>query len=250
MNLSFRARPAAHSDTMYCGAKQIKLGRDSSLVPRMMGHFFPVSRRIAYDDVSKDQRQVGKVAELALGYQGSVGAFSRMGATYGVELPEEEIRAIVKQWRLAHPMTKKLWGELERSAKEAVLHPGEVMDLGYRGIAFRYDGQLLQMRIPSGRTLCYRAPEIATVEKDWGPTEVIQHLDNTGVRKELYGGILTENLTQATARDLLANAIFNVEAHGYPVVLHVHDELVAEVPEGFGAIEELCKLMCRLMGFR
>ena len=108
------------------------------------------------------------------------------------------------------------------------------------------DGRLLQMRIPSGRTLCYRAPEITIVEKSWGPTEVIQYLDNTGAKKDLYGGLLTENLTQAVARDLLANAIFNVEAHGYPVVLHVHDELVAEVPEGFGSVEELCELMCQL----
>lgn len=202
---------------------------------------------VAYDDVSKDQSQVGKVAELALGYQGSVGAFSRMGATYGVELPEEDIKSIVRQWRLAHPMTKNLWSELDRSAKDAVLYSGVVMD--YRGIAFRYDGRLLQMRIPSGRTLCYRAPEIATVEKDWGPTEVIQYLDNTGAKKELYGGILTENLIQAVARDLLANAIFNVERRGYPVVLHVHDELVAEVPEGFGSIEELYELMRQLGGW-
>ena len=199
---------------------------------------------VTYDNVSKDQRQIGKVAELALGYQGSVGAFSRMGEAYGVELPEEEIKDIVKQWRMAHPMTENLWSELDRSAKDAVLYSGGVVD--YRSIAFRSDGRLLQMRIPSGRTLCYRAPEITIVEKSWGPTEVIQYLDSTGVKKELYGGLLTENLTQAVARDLLVNAIFNVEAHGYPVVLHVHDELVAEVPEGFGSVEELCELMCRL----
>lgn len=165
---------------------------------------------------------------------------------YGVELPEAEIREIVDQWRHAHPMTKVLWNELDRSAKEAVLYLGEVVDVGYRGIAFKCDGRLLQMRIPSGRTICYRAPEIATVEKDWGPTAVIQYIDNTGAKKELYGGILTENLTQATARDLLANAIFSVEARGYEVVLHVHDELVAEVPEGFGSVEDMCELMCRL----
>ena len=84
------------------------------------------------------------------------------------------------------------------------------------------------------------------VEKEWGPTEVVLYLDNNSVQKELYGGKLTENLTQAVARDLLANAIFNVEAHGYRGVLYVHDELVAEVPEGFGSVMELCDLMCRL----
>ena len=199
---------------------------------------------VPYDDVSNDQRRVGKVAELAFGYQGGVGSLSWWSTKYEIELSEEESKIIVEQWRWAHPMTKKLWSELDRSAKEAVLHPGEVG--AYRGIAFRYDGQLLQMRIPSGRTLCYPAPKIEKVMKDWGSTEVIRYLDNIGAQKELYGGKLTENLTQAVARDLLANAIFNVEAHGYPVVLHVHDELVAEVPEGFGSIEELCELMCRL----
>jgi DNA polymerase len=167
-----------------------------------------------------------------------------MGENYGVELPEDEIKAIVRQWRMAHPMTKCLWNELDKCAKNAIRYPGS--EPTYRGIRFKYDGHLLQMMLPSKRTLCYRSPEIAVVEKDWGPTEVIRYLDNNGGQKELYGGKLTENLTQAVARDLLANAIFNVEAHGYPVVLHVHDELVAEVPEGFGSVEELCDLMCRL----
>ena len=126
----------------------------------------------------------------------------------------------------------------------AIKSPGGIFV--YEKVAFRRDGRFLEMRIPSGRTLCYQSPEIAVVEKDWGSTEAILYLDSDGEQKELYGGKLTENLTQAVARDLLANAIFNVEARGYPVVLHVHDELVAEVPEGFGSIEELCNLMCRL----
>ena len=105
---------------------------------------------------------------------------------------------------------------------------------------------VMQMRIPSGRTLCYRSPEIVPVVINGRQREEIWYRNNKGNRDKLYGGKLTENLTQAVARDLLANAIFNVEAHGYPVVLHVHDELVTEVPEEFGSVEELCDLMCRL----
>ena len=82
--------------------------------------------------------------------------------------------------------------------------------------------------------------------KGLGRTKSILYLGDKVAKKELDGGTLTENPTQTVARDLLANAIFNVEAHGYPVVLHVHDELVAEVPEGFGYVDELCDLMCRL----
>ena len=141
-------------------------------------------------------------------------------------------------------MTTSLWYELDKHAKNAIRCPGDVFP--YRGVAFRRDGHLLQMRIPSGRTLCYRSPEIVPVVINGRQREEIWYLNNKGNPDKLYGGKLTENLTQAVARDLLANAIFNVEAHGYPVVLHVHDELVAEVPEGFGSVQELCDLMCRL----
>ena len=199
---------------------------------------------VEYDSVSKDQRQVGKVAELELGFQCGVDKYQQKCAEFGVELTHEQADTVVKQWRSARPMTTSLWYELGKCAKNAIRSPSGIF--AYRKAAFRCDGRLLQMRIPSGRTLCYLSPEIAVVEKDWGPTEVIRHLDNNGVQKELYGGKLTENLTQAVARDLLANAIFSVEAHGYPVVLHVHDELVAEVPEGFGSVDELCDLMCHL----
>ena len=141
-------------------------------------------------------------------------------------------------------MTTNLWYELGKHAKNAIRYPGGVF--AYKKVAFRRDGWLLQMRIPSGRTLCYLSPEIVPVEINGRQREEIWYLNNKGNRDKLYGGKLTENLTQAVARDLLANAIFNVEARGYRVVLHVHDELVAEVPEGFGSVEELCDLMCRL----
>ena len=199
---------------------------------------------VDYDSVSKDQRQVGKVAELELGFQCGVDKYQQKCAEFGVELTHEQADTVVRQWRSARPMTTSLWYELDKHAKNAIRCPGDVFP--YRGVAFRRDGHLLQMRIPSGRTLCYRSPEIVPVVINGRQREEIWYLNNKGNPDKLYGGKLTENLTQAVARDLLANAIFNIEAHGYPVVLHVHDELVAEVPDGFGSVEELCELMCQL----
>lgn len=199
---------------------------------------------VDYDSVSKDQRQVGKVAELELGFQCGVDKYQQKCAEFGVELTHEQADTVVRQWRSARPMTTSLWYELDKHAKNAIRCPGGVF--AYKKVAFRCDGRLLQMRIPSGRTLCYLSPEIVPVEINGRQREEIWYLNNKGNRDKLYGGKLTENLTQAVARDLLANAIFNVEARGYRVVLHVHDELVAEVPEGFGSVEELCDLMCQL----
>ena len=199
---------------------------------------------VDYDSVSKDQRQVGKVAELELGFQCGVDKYQQKCAEFGVELTHEQADTVVRQWRSARPMTTSLWYELDKHAKNAIRCPGGVF--AYKKVAFRCDGRLLQMRIPSGRTLCYLSPEIVPVEINGRQREEIWYLNNNGNRDKLYGGKLTENLTQAVARDLLANAIFNVEARGYRVVLHVHDELVAEVPEGFGSVEELCDLMCHL----
>ena len=199
---------------------------------------------VDYDAVSKEQRQVGKVAELELGFQCGVDKYQQKCAEFGVELTHEQADTVVKQWRSARPMTTSLWYELDKHAKNAIRCPGGVF--AYKKVAFRCDGRLLQMRIPSGRTLCYRSPEIDPMKINGRQREEIWYRNNKGNRDKLYGGKLTENLTQAVARDLLANAIFNVEARGYRVVLHVHDELVAEVPEGFGSVEELCDLMCRL----
>ena len=199
---------------------------------------------VNYDSVSKEQRQVGKVAELELGFQCGVDKYQQKCAEFDVELTHEQADTVVKQWRFAHPMTTSLWYELDKCARNAIKSPGGIFP--YRKATFRYDGWLLQMRIPSGRTLCYRSPEIEPVKNNGRQKEEIWYRNNKGNRDKLYGGKLTENLTQAVARDLLANAIFNVEIGGYPVVLHIHDELVTEVPEGFGSIEELCDLLCQL----
>lgn len=205
---------------------------------------------VAYEDVQKKQRQIGKVAELALGYQGSVNAFNAMAVNYGVALPEDEVREIVAKWRDSRPVTVQFWRNLERACTRAVEKPGSVWDCGK--IRFKVSDGFLKMRLPSGRILWYASPRIAMKEMSWGEQKAVVAFDGVDSktrkwgRQYLYGGLLAENATQATARDLLVNGMFAVESAGYPIVLHVHDELVAEVPEGFGSVEEFERLMCTL----
>lgn len=184
------------------------------------------------------------------GYQGSVGAFNAMALNYGVNLPETEVREIVGKWRESRPVTVQFWRDLETACRNAVEKPGSVWQCGK--LRFKSNGNFLAMKLPSGRKLWYAAPHIAMKDMPWGEQKAVvafmgvDSLSRKWKEQYLYGGLLAENATQATARDLLVTGMFAVEAAGYPIVLHVHDELVAEVPENFGSVEEFEKLMCRL----
>lgn len=207
---------------------------------------------VTYEDVTKQQRQVGKVAELALGYQGSVGAFNAMAVNYGVKLPESEVKTIVDSWREVHPETTRMWRELEHACTLAVQNPGSVFS--YRSARFKvreiHGTPFLGMRLPSGRCLWYCRPRMEPKMMSWGESKSVVAYDgvNSMTKKfgtqYLYGGLLTENLTQATARDLLVGGMLFADCMGYKIVMHVHDELIAEVPEGFGSVEEFERLMC------
>jgi DNA polymerase len=205
---------------------------------------------VDYADVTKAQRQIGKVAELALGYQGGVRAFDAMAANYAVSLPESEIQSIVEKWREARPYTTCFWRELESACSMAVERPGVITV--YRGIRFVVRGKFLAMRLPSARCLWYANPRLEDKEMAWGGTKKVVAFDgvNSVTRKwstqYLYGGLLAENATQATARDLLVAGMFALDEMGYDIVMHVHDEIVAEVPEGVGSIKEFEQLMCSL----
>lgn len=205
---------------------------------------------VAYDEVTKAQRQVGKTAELACGYQGGVNAFNAMGVNYGVVVPESEAKEIVFKWRESRPLTVKFWYELEDACRKAVANAGTTFV--YQSIKFKVLDNMLAMRLPSGRVLWYAHPRLIEKAVSWGGIKTVIAYDGvsskTGKWSEqyLYGGLLAENATQATARDLLVNGLRNAENAGYPVVLHVHDEIVAEVAEGFGSVGEFEKLMCRL----
>lgn len=185
------------------------------------------------------ERQIGKVAELALGYQGGVGAFQTMAPTYGVKIPDHEADAIKIAWRALHPNIKRYWYNLEDTAAQAVQHAGVVVSTGpaYARISFKVQGSFLWCRLPSGRALCYPYPQIKEYESLWGVKWQLSYMsvdDKTRQwqRTQTYGGKLAENITQAVARDILAASMMTVEQAGWKLVFHVHDELVTETTHG------------------
>jgi DNA polymerase len=193
------------------------------------------SFNITPEAVSKDQRQVGKVMELALGYQGGVGAFQTMARGYGVVVSDERADELKIKWRQAHPAIKRYWYDVEAAAIAAVLYPGEksVAGKGSRQVQFRVSGSFLWCRLPSGRVLCYPYPKIerGKFDNDALSYMFVDSLSKKWVRGQTYGGSLVENITQAVARDILAEAMKRLSVMHYDVTMHVHDEIVIEISE-------------------
>lgn len=245
----------------------------------------------ALEEITKDQRQVGKVQELALGYQGGVGAFMSMAAIYGISIPDlaanviaaagdawqpfvtelwqkkfsplhygqwkkeltrdqwAALKYVVWRWRTAHPETSAFWYDLQECAQSAVLQPGVQFITKTGFIQFKSTGQFLFCRLPSGRLLSY--PECVIAKKrdditgEWRDTLRYKTVvKNNWVWTWSYGGHLAENVTQATARDLLADAMHRLEAARYSVVMHVHDETLSEVPHDFGSVADYERILC------
>ena len=174
-------------------------------------------------------RAKGKVAELACGYQGGVGAMKRMDKEGAI--PEEELQAVVDQWRAANPKVVKLWRTCELAAKTAIQERRTVRIA--HGIAFSYINGNLFIKLPSGRKLCYWNTRLKT-DTYTGKESIIYMGVNQETKQwgetETYGGKLVENIVQATARDCLAVAMTRVSAKGYSIVMHVHDEMIVDVP--------------------
>lgn len=198
--------------------------------------------KIPIESITKDSewRQRGKIADLALGYQGSVGALAKMKAEkYGVK--PSEFKDLVHAYREAHPKTKQLWYDVQ-AAVIHVLTTGERVTM-QKGLTFsKVRGQLF-ITLPSGRNLIYASPYYDRSENQIKYYGVNQLTKQWGIIKT-YGGKLVENIVQATARDIFCEGMLSVSKAGYPIVLHTHDETVSEVIEGFGSIAELNKLMC------
>lgn len=179
-------------------------------------------------------RQKGKVAELALGYQGGVNALKAMGAL-DMGLTEEELPNIVELWRQASPKIKELWYTVEKAAVYTVT-TGNPMTIDH-GITFRlevdpfYGYRYMTIELPSGRKLFYPDPHIKLNNFDKEAVHFKTQLNNAWVTESTYGGKLVENITQAVARDCLALTLMRLYDNGLPAIMHIHDEAVIEVPK-------------------
>lgn len=190
-----------------------------------------------------DLRYKGKVAELALGYQGAVGALKVMGGE-SMGLTELEMKDIVKKWRLANKQIVKLWKDVEASAIRAYKNKSVVKT---KFFVYEYDGKVLTIELPSGRKLFYQQPYLT--ENPWGQ----EALGFYGLNQETkqwnkisaYGGKFVENIVQAVARDLLAYSLMQLDAAGFDIVMHVHDEVVCEldINQGENKLKEMETIM-------
>jgi len=187
---------------------------------------------VPIENISKDSplRQKGKIAELALGYGGSTGALTLMGGEK-MGLSFDEMDQIVQAWRAANPRIVQFWRALENNAKAALRNKGTGFKAGV--IKFIYDGDYIRIGLPSGRELFYKEPSFTT--NRFGQQSLkYKGQDQTSKQWtwiETYGGKLAENVTQAIARDLLAAAMLEYSRFGSKMAIHVHDEIVAEVPD-------------------
>ena len=203
--------------------------------------------KVDIDEITKESelRQKGKIAELALGYQGGVKALVSMGA-YNMNLCESELIEIVKAFRSSNPNIVKLWNNAQKAFIEAVKNKSVVhID---KNISFIYEGNILFIKLPSGRRLSYIRPKIDydnIFNKYIITYEGIDPTTKKSKRLTTYGGKLVENIVQAIARDVLAQSMINLKNHGFNIVMHVHDEIVLEVEDNVSSIEEICEIMCK-----
>lgn len=189
--------------------------------------------------INGELRQKGKIAELALGYGGSIGALKAMGATK-LGLTEDELPPLVQMWRNASPNIVQFWWDVDKAAKECIkTHLPQTT----HGMKLVYHSGCLFLRLRSGRYLCYPQPKIGT--NRFG-SESITFMGINTVKKwsriETYGAKLVENIVQATSRDLLAEAMRRLEAAGNPIVMHIHDEAVIDAPKD-SSLDTMVKIM-------
>lgn len=239
---------------------------DAGTGPDLYNVAYGRSFNVSPEGISSDQRQIGKVQELACGYQGGPAAYLTMAAVYKMDLarmstavedsaPSDVLhdaegrynwmlkngrvkgmsagvfiacQALVSMWRAAHPAVVQLWYDAENAVRAAILNPGEIFPIGEHMRA-RRDGQWLRVQLPSGRYLCYLNPRVD--DKGQVSYSGINQYTRQWGRIKTYGGKICENVTQAVARDIMATNMPSIEDAGYEIVTSVHDELPTEAPD-------------------
>lgn len=199
--------------------------------------------RVEFDNVTPDQRQVGKIQELSCGFAGGVGAFAAMSRAYNLSLPEPEAKRMVDGWRKANTWALPFWQDLEEAYTRAMRHKGHEFTAGR--ITYLFDGSHLWYALPSGRVLCYPFARLETegvtyAKASWKPAADAKEWP----RARLWKGLACENVTQATANDLLRYSLRMLDAEGFEPVLHVHDEIVVETNDPDLTVEAMKRIMC------
>ena len=194
---------------------------------------------VTVDQVTGEQRQIGKVQELACGFAGGIGAFAAMGRAYGVHLPESDAKRMVDAWRRANPWSVPYWQKLEEAYTRAMRNKGHEFSVGR--VTYMFDGQHLWYALPSGRVLCYPFAKldndgVTYAKAAWKPAADAKEWP----RARLWKGLACENITQATANDLLRHSLRQLD----DVVLHVHDEIVLETDRPEEMAVRLKEVMC------
>jgi len=194
---------------------------------------------VPVDQVTKDQRQIGKVQELACGFAGGVGAFAAMGRAYGIHLPESDAKRMVDAWRRANPWSVPYWQALEEAYTRSMRNKGYEFSAGR--VTYMFDGQHLWYALPSGRVLCYPYARldndgVSYAKASWKPAADAKEWP----RARLWKGLACENITQAVANDLLRHSLRQLD----DVVLHVHDEIVIESDRAEETATRLKEVMC------
>ena len=193
-------------------------------------------------NAESSERKVGKTCDLAFGYQGGLNAWRKFEPD---RFSDAEVQQFQLEWRAAHPAIKHFWYAIDRATWQAVRQREDVIRC--RRLLLKCTGMFLFIKLPSGRKLAYPFPRIEVEDLEH---EVVVFKDaSSGQWRDCrggngaYGGLWTENIVSAISRDLLAAALIRLERAGYRVVLHVHDEIISEMPIGFGSTEEFTKLM-------
>lgn len=190
------------------------------------------------DAISDNERQVGKMAILGCGYGMGGKRFAEQCATMGIKVDEDEAKRIVSVYREKNNRIAQYWRDVEQDFVDMVKEAGRVRSV--------------ELPLPSGRSLTYHNPRIIQRETPWGAMRDTAQVDTLNsvtrqwVSQIIWGGLLTENVVQATARDMMATAMMALEVKGYNVILSVHDEIISEVPDNFGSLDEMIDIMTRV----